>query len=182
MSSARDSLAVRLVPSEANDDTRLVEELTDLVNRVYAVAEEGLWVDGATRTTAREMRELIADTQIAVATVGGQVAGCVRIDQLDADTGEFGTLAVTPDHRGSGVGGTLVRFAEERSRMHGATTMRLELLVPREWLHPSKELLKAWYTGMGYRLVDTANMDAAYPHLAPLLATPCDLLIYDKAM
>jgi hypothetical protein len=32
-------------------DAALVADLTDLVNRVYAMAEEGLSVGGATRTT-----------------------------------------------------------------------------------------------------------------------------------
>jgi hypothetical protein len=33
---------------------------------------------------------------------------------------------------------------------------------------------------MGYRIVRTGTMDEAYPELAPLLATPCDFVIYRK--
>ena len=51
---------VRIAPAVAAKDTALVHELTGLVNRVYAVAEEGLWADGAPRTTPAEMAELIA--------------------------------------------------------------------------------------------------------------------------
>ena len=40
-------------------DARLVDHLTGLINDVYAVAESGLWRDGATRTTASELAELI---------------------------------------------------------------------------------------------------------------------------
>jgi hypothetical protein len=29
--------------------------------------------------------------------------------------------------------------------------MQLEVLVPRQWSHRSKEFLKAWYTRIGYR-------------------------------
>ena len=60
--------------------------------------------------------------------------------------------------------------------------MQLELLVPRHWAHPSKEFLKAWYGRLGYRHVRTATIEDGYPHLAPLLATPCDLQVHRKAL
>ena len=56
------------------------------------------------------------------------------------------------------------------------------MLVPREWSHPSKEFLRAWYGRRGYRLVRTGLLDEAYPHLAPLLATPCDFEIHHKPL
>jgi hypothetical protein len=58
--------------------------------------------------------------------------------------------------------------------------LQLELLVPREWTHPNKELLHAWYTRIGYRPVRSGTIDESYPWLAPLLATPCDFVIYHK--
>ena len=60
--------------------------------------------------------------------------------------------------------------------------MQLELLVPRGWRHPSKEFLEAWYGRRGYRLIRTGSIDDAYPELAPLLATPCDLAVYEKPL
>ena len=33
---------------------------------------------------------------------------------------------------------------------------------------------------MGYRIARTGTIDEAYPELAPLLATPCDFVIYRK--
>jgi hypothetical protein len=60
--------------------------------------------------------------------------------------------------------------------------IRLELLVPRDWRHPSKEALKVWYTRIGYRRVGTCSVDDTYPQLAPLLATPCDLDLYEKPL
>jgi hypothetical protein len=43
--------AVELLDGAASRDAGLVEELTGLINDVYATAERGLWRDGATRTT-----------------------------------------------------------------------------------------------------------------------------------
>jgi GNAT superfamily N-acetyltransferase len=169
-------------PSLANDDA-LVAELTDLVNRVYAVAEAGLWSEGAARTNVNEVREMIAGDEIAVARRDdGQIVGSVRVQQLDGGLGEFGMLVADFDHRGEGVGRELVAYAESLARAGVVPTMQLELLVPREWSHPTKEFLRDWYTRIGYRVVRTGHIEESYPHLASLLATPCDFLIFHKPL
>jgi GNAT superfamily N-acetyltransferase len=173
-------LEIQLLAPAATSDDGLVSEITDLVNRVYSIGEEGLWVEGATRTTAHEMAKLIAAGQIAVARMDGRIVGAVRVQQLDAATGEFGMLVADPTHRGEGIGRELVLFAEDLSRQRGLRVMQLELLVPRGWTHPTKEFLRAWYTRIGYRPVRSGVIDESYPQLAPLLATPCDFVIYCK--
>src|SRR5215216_4645318 len=106
---------VKLLEAAAAHDAALVEQLTDLVNGVYAAAEEGLWREGFRRTMASEVAALIRAGELAIAT---------RRERI---------LAAAPDERGT-----------------------------------------------GYRLVHTVRMDVAYPHLAPLLATPCDLEVREK--
>jgi GNAT superfamily N-acetyltransferase len=170
------------LPQAAASNVDLVGEVTDLVNRVYTVAEEGLWIPGATRTTIGEMAQLIAVGEIAVARLNGQIVGAVRIQQLDALTGEFGMLVADAAHRGEGIGRELVEFAEDASRQRGLAVMQLELLVPREWTHPTKAFLHAWYTRIGYQPVRSGNIDESYPQLAPLLATPCDFVVYHKEL
>jgi GNAT superfamily N-acetyltransferase len=177
-----DAHAIGLLQAADSHDARLVDELTGLINGVYATAESGLWRDGATRTTASEVAELIAARQIAVATRDGRIVGSVRIHDVADDTSEFGILVAAPDQRGTGVGRALLDFAEGQSRERGLRAIQLELLVPRTWRHPSKEFLKSWYGRRGYRLVRTGSMDDAYPHLAPLLATACDLTVYEKPL
>jgi GNAT superfamily N-acetyltransferase len=169
---------VRMAP--AAGDASLVNELAALINRVYAVAEDGLWADGTPRTTPERLAGLVAAGQIAVAWRGKRIVGAVRIQRLETGDGEFGMLVADPAHRGRGVGRELVRFAERWSREHGLDTMQLEILTPRQWSHPSKEFLKAWYTRIGYRPVRTGQFEESYPELAPLLATPCDFVIYHK--
>jgi GNAT superfamily N-acetyltransferase len=173
---------VRMAPAAAADDTALVNELAALVNSVYALAEEGLWADGTPRTTPDRMAEQIAAGQIAVARTDERIVGAVRIQRLDTGEGEFGMLVADPAHRGQGIGRELVRFAERWSREQGSDTMQLEVLVPRQRSHPSKEFLKAWYTRIGYRPVRTGQFEQSYPELAPLLATPCDFVIYRKSL
>lgn len=180
---ASTGIAIELLPATAATDDDLVAELTDLVNRVYAVAEEGLWVDGSERTTPDEIAELILAGEIAVARDGrsdGSIVGSVRVHPIDDATGEFGMLVADPGRRGEGIGRDLIGFAEEQFGRRGVPTMQLELLVPRDWAHPTKDFLDAWYRRLGYRPVRAGRIDDDYPHLAPLLATPCDFLIYQK--
>jgi GNAT superfamily N-acetyltransferase len=173
---------VRLLDAADSDDAQLVERLTGLINDVYKNAESGLWRNRATRTTASEIAELIAARQIAVATRHGQIAGSVRIHDVSGSTCEFGMLVAAPEQRSTGVGRALIDFAERHARECGRRAIQLELLVPRNWSNPSKEFLKSWYGRRGYRLIRTDSIDHAHPHLAPLLATPCDLTIYEKPL
>jgi GNAT superfamily N-acetyltransferase len=171
-----------LLPPAAAEDVVLVAELCDLVNRVYSVAEEGLWLEGHERISAPEMIESIRGGQLAVARFAGRIVGSVRIRQLDRQTGEFGLLVADPGYRGIGIGRNLVHFSETLARSRGLTVMQLELLAPREWKHPIKEFLNAWYTRLGYRIVGQGDFAAAAPQAAPSLATPCDFHLYQKRL
>jgi GNAT superfamily N-acetyltransferase len=91
-------------------------------------------------------------------------------------------LAVLPSSRGTGIGRELVRFAEQAAQRERCDTMQLEVLVPRGWSHPSKEFLTDWYTRSGYKLARVGAIEESYPELAPLLATPCDYMIYRKPL
>jgi ribosomal protein S18 acetylase RimI-like enzyme len=175
-------VAVEVLDAARAGDAALAAEIADMINTVYAGAERGIWREGATRTTAAEIAELVAAGEIAVATRGGELAGSVRLRDVAEDTSEFGMLAAATAHRGTGVGRALVDFAEATSRERGLRAIRLELLLPRTWRHPSKEALKAWYGRRGYELVGAGTIEAAHPHLAPMLATACELAVYEKAL
>jgi ribosomal protein S18 acetylase RimI-like enzyme len=170
-----------LSPKDA-EDSGLMSSVTGLINKVYEVAEEGLWVEGTTRTTREEVEIFTRSQEIAVARLDGDVVGCVRVQQLDEHVSEFGMLAAAIERRGIGIGRELVRFAERGSQKKGFEIMQLELLVPREWSHPSKVFLTDWYTRIGYEVSRTGSVDEYYPELAPRLATVCDFFVYHKAL
>ena len=170
---------VRL-PRRQAYDAALVTEIADLVNSVYAVAENGLWVEQATRTTRKEIAGYVDAQEITLARIGTRIVGCVRVQRLDLHTGEFGMLAAAPEERGRGIGRRLVSSAERQCFHSGCSTMQLELLVPRTWSHPSKEFLASWYARIGYTIARTGTIDESYSNLAPLLATECDFVSYHK--
>jgi GNAT superfamily N-acetyltransferase len=175
-------MEIELLPPSAADDLSLIDRVTALVNQVYAESEKGLWQGSTDRTSAGEVAGFVRAGEIAVARVDGDFAGSVRLQRLDETTGEFGMLAADPARRGAGIGRELVRFAERVSRDAGCRRMQLELLVPREWTHPSKQFLAEWYDRLGYRVTHRADLAEDYPQLAPSLATPCDFLIYHKEL
>jgi GNAT superfamily N-acetyltransferase len=134
-----------LAPEEARDEV-LVAELVRIINGAYAVGEAGLWLEGTTRTGPGEIAEAIRADGMLAATIEGRLVGCGYVRPLDADTADLGLIATAPDRWGSGVGRELVRSAEELMRSRGVTTMQLELLVPKGWVHPEKDRLRSWYT------------------------------------
>jgi GNAT superfamily N-acetyltransferase len=170
---------IALLEPAAADDAVFVTHLAELVNAVYAVAEEGLWQPGAQRTTPEEIASFVRAGEIAVNPAR---TGMVRLHDVAPDTAEFGLLVSAPSERNTGIGRALLDFAEDHSRAAGRTTMQLELLVPRAFTHPSKAFLKDWYGRRGYRLVRKDRFEDGYAHLAPLLATPCDLEVHAKAL
>ena len=113
---------------------------------------------------------------------GGRLVGCAFVRPLDAATADLGLLAAAPERWGAGVGRELVRSAEELMRSGGVNAMQLELLVPKEWVHPEKARLHAWYTRLGYQVVRVAAFEEAAAHLASQLATPCEFLVLRKRL
>ncbi|GIF25486.1 GNAT superfamily N-acetyltransferase [Actinoplanes tereljensis] len=170
-------------PSLASD-VALVATVTDLVNEVYAVAEEGLWAGPTDRTDGTEIAKIIAAGELVVAREGGQIIGVARVCRLPADesVGEAGMLVADPKRRGAGIGRDLLAYAEGWAVDLGLKSMQVELLVPREWTHPVKQFLREWYTRAGYRVVRVTDLAEDYPALAPHLACPCDFLIFNKPL
>jgi GNAT superfamily N-acetyltransferase len=177
-----ETIEIDLLKPAAAEDAGLVERLTDLINEVYVVAEEGLWQPGWKRTNPEEVGGFVGAGEVATARLDGELAGVIRVQELSDRAGEFGMLAADPERRGIGIGRELVAFAERHIRDRGLGAMQLELLVPLEWKHPSKVFLDDWYTRIGYRVISKTGVADLQPQLAPLLATECEFVVYEKPL
>ena len=160
----------------------IVEGLVRLINDAYAVGEAELWTAGTTRTTPDEVAELIRTGGMLTARAQGRLVGCACVRQVDASTADLGFVSTDPLRWGGGVGRRLVDTAEELMRSRGVTTMQLELLVPQGWVHPHKDRLRAWYTRLGYEVVGSAPFEEVATHSASALTTPCEFLVFRKAL
>jgi GNAT superfamily N-acetyltransferase len=171
---------LEILPAAAADDRALVDQLVTIINRAFALREKGLFRGEVVRTSPEEVAAIVRASEMVVARVGPDLAGCVRVHEPESGVGEFALLATSVDRRGVGIGRALVHFAERVNRQRGATRLQLEHLVPRHGTHAAKERLTAWYTRLGYRLCDRLDFAATHPEWPPLLAQPCDLLRYRK--
>jgi GNAT superfamily N-acetyltransferase len=167
-----------LAPEEAT----LVDELARVINSAYAVGEEGLWQPGWVRTTPAEVAELTRGGGMLAASVEDEVVGCGCVQPLDATTTDLGFVSVLPALWGGGAGRAIVDAAEDLARSRGATTMQLELLVPKHWVHPHKDRLRGWYTRLGYRTIGAAPFGEVASHRESQLATPCEFLVFRKPL
>jgi GNAT superfamily N-acetyltransferase len=173
---------VDLLPASAASDEVLVAEVVRLINRAYALGEDGLWVKGTVRSTPPQIAEAIHTGGMLAATRDGELVGCACVRFLDDITADLGLVSVSPDHQGTGVGREIVHVAEDLMRERGAQTAQLELLVPRGWVHPTKDRLRAWYVRLGYRVVRSAPFEEIATHGASELATPCEFLVFHRAL
>jgi GNAT superfamily N-acetyltransferase len=173
---------VELLAADQARDDALVEELAGVVNAAYEVGEAGLWLEGSTRVAPGDIAEAIRAGGMLAATLEGRVVGGAYVRPLDEDTADLGLISAAPEQWGSGIGRELVRAAEQLMRSRGVTTMQLELLVPKGWVHPEKERLRGWYTRLGYRVVRSARFEQVAAHLASKLAVPCEFLIFRKVL
>lgn len=159
-----------------------MEQLTALINEAYAQSEAGLWVDDAPRTSVSEVAGLIAAGEIVVARLDDRIVGSVRVQSMSSTLGEFGMLVAAPHLKGAGVGRQLLEYVEQWAAQKGFVELQLEVLTPREWVHPSKEFLRQWYTRVGFEQVRLDRFEYAYPALAAQLATECDFVVYRKRL
>jgi GNAT superfamily N-acetyltransferase len=173
---------VKVLAAHTVGDEALIDQLVHLVNQAYEIGEAGLWLEGATRTGPGEIGEAIRSGGMLIATSADQLVGCVYLRRLDPTTADLGLLSVAPGQWGHGIGRDLVHHAEQLMRSDGVTTMQLELLVPKGWVHPEKAKLRAWYTRLGYRVVRSEPFERIAPHVASQLRTPCEFLIFQKPL
>ncbi|MDH6522631.1 GNAT superfamily N-acetyltransferase [Streptomyces sp. SAI-135] len=175
-------LDIQVLPPEANSDETLMTEITDLVNRVYASAEAGIWLPGTPRTTVEEIAKYTGKGQIVVARCDGRVVGSIHLAILDADTAETGMLVSHPEMRNQGIGRRIRQFVFDFLKSHGISSLQIELLTPRDLRVESKDFMASWNERDGYKIVGRGSLEDKYPHLAPLLAVPCDFILYKKEL
>ena len=123
--------------------------LVKLINDVYDEAESGMWKEMGVRTTVEELADMVREKGLLIARIGGKIVGSVHISKMES-AGEFGMLIVDPQVRKQSIGTKLVQAAESWAKAEGFDTMRLEILTPRTWSHPTKEFIKGWYSRIGY--------------------------------
>jgi GNAT superfamily N-acetyltransferase len=169
-------------PIESDFEAHNINRLTKLINEVFDHAESGMWKDKCVRTNPAEVEYLLRTQRLILAEMDGVLVGSVSIHIFSRGVAEFGMLAADRKYRGVGIGSALVEHAEKWAREIGCHTMRLKLLVPRYWSHPSKEFLRQWYSKLGYKQKTTEPFESMAADLVSELATECDFTVWYKSL
>ena len=172
-----------LIPKIETLSQNDIVRLSSLINHVYDDAESGMWQVSNSRTSPEEVTSLIKKQNLIVAFFDNAIVGSVAIKIMnDKRTGEFGMLVAEKSYRGLGIGSALVKAAENWAISKGFKRMRLELLTPRYWEHPSKVFLKEWYSRIGYVPDKTEPFEKMHPEKIHDLATECDFTVWYKSL
>lgn len=159
-----------------------IDRLHDLINQVYAEAEDGMWLENSNRVTKAEVREMLENEELILALSEGKIVGSLKKLAIDPTTCEFGILVADKTYRGQKIGVALVSEFENWASDAGYKTLQLTLLTPREWEQPSKEFLKEWYKRLGYIPERPESFNQRYPHRAHEMATICDFTVWKKVL
>jgi len=170
-------------PEPESTSHETVAILKKLINLVYDESESGMWKISDSRTDTDEIRKMINEKKLIVARYNNKIVGSVAVQLMeDGTTGEFGMLVSDKACRGLGVGTSLVNAAEQWAKETGCQRMRLELLTPRNWKHPSKEFDKKWYIRIGYEPEASEPFELMYPDKIDELATECDFTVWYRKL
>lgn len=169
-------------PIDVNAET--VSHLVRVVNEAYNRGERGMWKGESVRTNDEEMRSFLLDSKILLARcISGEIVGCVFVNtSFREGLGELGMLCVSETYLGKGLGTVLISAAEQHCRQFGCKKVQLELLTPRDYVHPVKAWLQGWYQRLGYVKGMPEDFGTAYPRMQPLLACECVFTAYVKQL
>lgn len=139
--------ALRLLPATEAD----YETVIALTNRAYRQSEgQTYWKVENLVAGQRIDASLLAEdlgrpgAVLLVARDGaGEHVGHVRLDAGEGGAWYLSMLTVRPDRQDGGVGRAVLEAAEDYALAHGARTMQMSVLHPRE-------ALIAWYGRRGY--------------------------------
>jgi ribosomal protein S18 acetylase RimI-like enzyme len=100
----------------------------------------------------RELQELPGaysppEGRLLLAYAGGELAGCVALRPLEAETCELKRLYVRPQFRGRGVGRALTAAALAAAREAGYSRIRLDTV-------PAMAEARALYRSLGFREIE----------------------------
>ncbi len=159
-----------------------INVIVKLINQVYLLTEKDFWPhDGQyERTNTNEIEDFIRKKELIIATKSQEIVGAAHIYHLKENVCGFGMLVSSPKYRGIGIGSLLMKSIEDWAKTNHYNTIQLELLKPKAYKHPDKEILTSWYTKLGYKYVSKTSYLDLYPKQASLLKVPSNFEIYQK--
>jgi GNAT superfamily N-acetyltransferase len=129
-------------------------EIVRVINAAFNPAES-FFVDG----DRIDLEQVLHYFEKGMFLVAGEMAGCVYVE-LRGERAYFGLLSVDPARQRGGIGGVLIRAAEDCARAHGCRFMDIRIVNLREEL-------PAFYGKLGYTVAGTEEFTPGSPTKLP---------------
>ena len=143
---------------------REAAELVRVINAAFNPAES-FFVNG----DRIDLEQVLHYFEKGVFLVVGEMAGCVYVE-LRGERAYFGLLSVDPARQKGGIGGALIRAAEDYGRAHGCRFMDIRIVNLREEL-------PAFYGRLGYTVTGTEEFTPGSP-----ITRPCHFIKMQKPL
>ena len=176
------SLAIHNLSPRAAEDPEQMTAIAELVNRVFATEDKGLWRPGHTRTDVDQVGEMARLGELVVAELEERLVGVIRVQQIDDHTAYTSMLVTHPDYRGQGLARKLRQHVFEHLRSLGITTLRIDNIAPRNIDRQATAFMTDWNERAGYTVVGRVPFEEVHPEIAHMLLVECDFILYEKAL
>ena len=157
-------------------------KLYGIIIKAYADTEDQLWGKNYVRVSQADFREYIAKDQVLVAYLEDEVVGGLRYYETEPGIFSFGLFGADFSKSRLGIGRALIERVEEEAGKKGASKIRIQILVPRNFELPVKTILAAWYQRLGYVYTHTTHFEVEFPDHARGIIVPCNFDYYCKVL
>ncbi|MCS5735089.1 GNAT family N-acetyltransferase [Herbiconiux daphne] len=168
--------------SDDAEDRQQMNAITNMVNDVFSIEDEGMWRPGHTRTSVDRIVQMAKSGELVVAELDGELVGVIRVQRIDDRTAYSSMLVTHPDHRGQGLARQLRQYVFDYLRRLGITTLRIDNIAPRYIDRKATEFMTDWNERAGYVVVGRVPVEEVHPEVAPMLLVPCDFIQYERVL
>jgi GNAT superfamily N-acetyltransferase len=113
---------------EFNLTDKQFERLFNIIRIAYAETEKEVWGEGYVRMSREALRQHIEDDQILIAMISGEIVGGIRYYEKEPGIWTFGLLGAAFEHKGKGIGRTLIAEVEKKAKANDGKEMSIEIL------------------------------------------------------
>jgi N-acetylglutamate synthase-like GNAT family acetyltransferase len=154
MGTAENALIVQATEKDVNLLTRLIRDsFTDVANR-FELTPENCPTHPSNYSPIWVKKDLARGVRYFILIVDDAAVGCVGVEKASQLTCYMERLAVLPQHRGKGYGTGLARYAMQKARVLGASTVGIGIIA-------ADTGLKDFYRSLGFEEGETKT----FPHL-----------------
>ncbi|MBK9191978.1 MAG: GNAT family N-acetyltransferase [Crocinitomicaceae bacterium] len=167
---------------EKNLSASEIQTLYEIIIKAYADTEYQMWGMNYVRVTLDDFQKFIEADQILVEFLNNKIAGGIRYYPLDQNTYSFGLFGADFSLSGKGIGRKLIEAVELQVTKSGGTSIKIEILRPRDFEIPIKTKLHDWYQKLGYAFVESIPFEEKFPERAKGILVPCMFDYYEKKL